>query len=119
MSLVGTLLDQQSAQLNKGKERNKRSVCRQQLFRSLRAHQYSSDQKKILKDQRAQITATADMFNSCIFSYNFICLYTSLFEDVTKTRHFKNFISSFYKSFTDWQWDENCKNYKQLDQLKK
>ena len=34
-----------------------RSICRQQLFRSLRAHQYSSDQKKILKDQNAQTTA--------------------------------------------------------------
>ena len=28
------------------------------LFYSLRAHQYSSDQKKILKDQSAQTTAT-------------------------------------------------------------
>ena len=34
-----------------------RSICRQQLFRSLRDHQYSSDQKKILKDQSAQTTA--------------------------------------------------------------
>ena len=34
-----------------------RSICRQQLFRSLRAHQYSSDQMKILKDQSAQTTA--------------------------------------------------------------
>ena len=33
-----------------------RSICVQQLFRSLRAHQYSSDQKKILKDQSAQTT---------------------------------------------------------------
>ena len=24
-----------------------------------------------------------------------------------------------YKSSTDWQWNENCKNYIQLDQLKK
>ena len=32
-------------------------MCRQQLFRSLRAHQYSSDQMKILKDQTAQTTA--------------------------------------------------------------
>ena len=44
-------------QLNKVKERNIRSICRQQLFRSLRAHQYSSDQMKILKDQSAQTTA--------------------------------------------------------------
>ena len=33
------------------------SICRQQLLRSLRAHQYSSDQKKILKDKSAQTTA--------------------------------------------------------------
>ena len=47
ISCVATLLDQQSAELNKVKERNIRSICRQQLFGSLRAHQYSSDQKKI------------------------------------------------------------------------
>ena len=35
-----------------------RSIYRQQLFRSLRAHQHSSDQKKILKDYSAQTTAT-------------------------------------------------------------
>ena len=29
------------------------SICGQQLFRSLRAHQRSSDQMKILKDQSA------------------------------------------------------------------
>ena len=34
-----------------------RSICRQQLLRFLRDHQYSSDQKKILKDQSAQTTA--------------------------------------------------------------
>ena len=34
-----------------------RSICRQQLFRSLRAHQYSSDQNKILKGQSAQTSA--------------------------------------------------------------
>ena len=34
-----------------------RSICRQHLFCSLRAHQYSSDQKKTLKDQSAQATA--------------------------------------------------------------
>ena len=33
------------------------SICRQQLFRSLTAHQYSSDQMKILKDQSAQTSA--------------------------------------------------------------
>ena len=35
-----------------------RSIYRQQLFHSLRAHQHSSDQKKILKDYSAQTTAT-------------------------------------------------------------
>ena len=35
-----------------------RSICREQLFRSLRAHQYNSDKMKILKDQSAQTTAT-------------------------------------------------------------
>ena len=34
-----------------------RSMCGQQPFRSLRAHQHSSDQMKILKDQSAQTTA--------------------------------------------------------------
>ena len=33
-----------------------RSICGQQLLRSLRAHQRSSDQMKILKDQSAQTT---------------------------------------------------------------
>ena len=33
-----------------------RSICGKQLFRSLRAHQRSSDQMKILKDQSAQTT---------------------------------------------------------------
>ena len=33
------------------------SICRLQLFRSLRAHQYISDQKKILKEQSAQTNA--------------------------------------------------------------
>ena len=59
ISLVATLLDQQSAQLNKVKEHYIGSICGQQLFRSLRAHQRSSDQMKILKDQSAQITARA------------------------------------------------------------
>ena len=35
------------------------SICGQQLFRSLRAHQRSSDQMKISKDQSAQTTARA------------------------------------------------------------
>ena len=33
------------------------SICRQQIFCCLRAHQYSSDQMKVLKDQSAQTTA--------------------------------------------------------------
>ena len=33
------------------------SICGPQPFRSLRAHQHSSDQRKILKDQCAQTTA--------------------------------------------------------------
>ena len=53
------ILKDQSAQLNKVKERNIRSICIQQLFHSLRAHQHSSDQKKILKDHSAQTTARA------------------------------------------------------------
>ena len=36
-----------------------RSICGQQLLRSLRAHQRSSDQMKILKDQSAQTTTRA------------------------------------------------------------
>ena len=36
-----------------------RSICGQQLFCSLRAHQRSSDQMKILKDQSAQTTTRA------------------------------------------------------------
>ena len=80
---------------------HRQSICRQQLFRSLRAHQYSSDQKKILKDQSGQTTATADMFNSCILSYNFVCLYTSLFEDVTKINDetFQKFCFIFLQIF--------------------
>ena len=35
----------------------RRSICGKQLFRSLRAHQHSSDQMKILKDHSAQTTA--------------------------------------------------------------
>ena len=48
---------QQNAQLIKVKESNIKSICRQQLFCSLRAHQHSSNQMKILKDQSAQTTA--------------------------------------------------------------
>ena len=59
ITLVATLLYQQSAQLNKGKEHYVRSICGQQLFRTLRAHQRSSDQLKILQDQSAQSTTRA------------------------------------------------------------
>ena len=35
------------------------SICRQQLFRSLRTHQRSSDQMRILNDQSPQTTTRA------------------------------------------------------------
>ena len=44
-----------------------RSICRQQLFRCLRAHQYSSDQMKILKDQSAQTTARVVSVAYCLW----------------------------------------------------
>ena len=46
---------------------NIRSICRQQLFRSLRAHQNSSDQKKILKDQSAQTFAKVVSVAYCLW----------------------------------------------------
>ena len=54
------------------------SICRQQQFRSLRDHQYSSDQKKILKDQIAQTTArvVSVAYRSHIYSaYVYIYIY--------------------------------------------
>ena len=54
---MATLLYQQSAQFNKVTGHNIQSICRQQLFSSLRAYQDSSDQKKTQKDQNAQTTA--------------------------------------------------------------
>ena len=42
------IYDQQSVQFNKVKECNMRSICGQQPFCFLRAHQHSSDQMKIL-----------------------------------------------------------------------
>ena len=54
MSPKATLIDQQSAQLMKVKERNIQSICRQQLFHSLWAHEHRSDQKRILKNQKSQ-----------------------------------------------------------------
>ena len=65
-SLAATFLDQQSGQSNKVKEHNIRSTCRQQLFGSLRAHQYSSDQMKILKDQSAQNTPRVVSVANCL-----------------------------------------------------
>ena len=59
ISLVATLLNQQSAQLNKVKEHCLRSICEQQLYCSLRAHQSNSDQMKSLKYQSAQTTIRA------------------------------------------------------------
>ena len=43
------------------------SICGQQPFRSLRAHQHSSDQMKILKDQRAQTTARVVSVAYCLW----------------------------------------------------
>lgn len=59
ISLVVKLLNQQSAQLNKVKEHCLRSICEQQLYCSLRAHQSNSDQMKSLKYQSAQTTIRA------------------------------------------------------------
>ena len=39
-----------------------RSICGQQPFRCLRAHQHSSDQMEILKDQSAQTTGRVRSF---------------------------------------------------------
>ena len=65
--LLDTLLDQQSVQLYKFKECNIRSICRQQLLHSMRAHQYSSDQMKILKDQSAQTNARVLSVAYCLW----------------------------------------------------
>ena len=54
---MATFLNQQSAQLNKVKKRNIGSIQRQQPFRSLIAHQWSSEQIKMLKNQSAQTPA--------------------------------------------------------------
>ena len=59
---------QQNAQLIKVKESNIKSICRQQLFCSLRAHQHSSNQMKILKDQSAQTTARFVNVAYCLWS---------------------------------------------------
>ena len=51
------------------------SICRQQLVCSLRAHQYSSDQIQILKDQIAQTTARIVSIEYCIYIYIYIYIY--------------------------------------------
>ena len=63
----------------------------------------------------------------CIYIYIHIyiaTLYASIYENVTKYKWnddtFKiSLYFDSYKSSTDWQWNEKCKNYIQLDQLKK
>ena len=64
--LVATVLHQQRAQPNKVKRHNIPSIYRQQLLRSLRGQQYSSDQKKVLKDQSAQTTARVVSIAYCL-----------------------------------------------------
>ena len=54
---MATLLDQQSSQLNKVKDRNIQSICREELFHVFRLHQHSSGKNNILKDQNAKTTA--------------------------------------------------------------
>ena len=66
--LAATLVDKQSGHTNKVKEHNIQSICRQQLLGSLRAHQYSSDQMKILKDRSAETTPL-------YYIYIYICMY--------------------------------------------
>ena len=56
ISFVANFINKQGAQLNKVKGRIIWSICSKQLFLSLRAHQASSHQGKILKDQNAQTT---------------------------------------------------------------
>ena len=56
ISLMVTLLDQQTAQSKKAEELNIRSNCRQQQCRSGRTHQHNSDQQKILKGKSARTT---------------------------------------------------------------
>ena len=57
------------------------SICGQQPFRSLRAHQRSSDQMKILKDQSAQTATRAVGLAYCLwlpFSINRVLNLTKL-----------------------------------------
>ena len=59
-----------------------RSICGQQPFHSLRAHQHSSDQMQILKDQSAQtmarVVSVAYMY-IYIYIYIFIYIYIYLY----------------------------------------
>ena len=57
------------------------SICRQQLFRSLRAHQCSSDQMKILKDQSAHTTtrAVGVAFHLWLYIYIFSAIFAFTF----------------------------------------
>ena len=67
ISLVVTLLDQQTAQSKKAKEHNIRSNCKQQQFCPRRTHQQSSDQQKILKEQSAQTTPRVVSVQYCLW----------------------------------------------------
>ena len=51
--LVATLLMQESAQFSRAMEHCIRSICGQQLFRSLRAQKHISDQMSIFKNHSA------------------------------------------------------------------
>ena len=72
-SPVATLFNQRNGQLKKVKERYIRSICGQQLFRSLRAHHCSSHQMKLLKDQSAQATTRAvGITHACGYSFQWV-----------------------------------------------
>ena len=49
--------------------------------------------------------------------------YLQMSKNITQQRNNETFKIQLYfdsyKSSTDWQWNENCKNNIQLDQLKK
>ena len=49
-----------------------------------------------------------------------IYIYIYISTNITQQWHIKiQLYFDSYKSSTDWQWGEKCKNYIQLDQLKK
>ena len=52
------------------------SICKQQFFCCLRAQQYSSDQKKILKDQSAQTTGRVVSIALCVCVC--VCVYVCI-----------------------------------------